>query len=215
MKKAVIFDLDGTLLNTISDLNNTVNLTYKYFGIAKENTKEKTMAMVGHGIKNLVEQMFVDNPSLKEEAYHKFLEIYDKEYYKTTLPYNGVNDLVDKLTYRGIKVGVNSNKNDIYVKKLIKMHFGKIKEDYVLGKVDGIKVKPDPEGANIIIDKMGVDKKDVLYIGDSPTDIQTAKNAGINFACVTWGFRSEKQLVDAGATRIINEPMEILRVIQY
>ncbi len=214
MKKAIIFDLDGTLLNTISDLNNTVNLTYKYYGIDKTNTEEKTMTMVGHGIKNLVEQLFVEYPELINLAYQKFLEIYDKEYYKTTIPYQGIKELIDELVKQDIKVGVNSNKNDTYTKKLIEIHFSNINQEFVLGKMDGIKVKPDPEGVNIILDRMNIDKKDALYIGDSPTDIKTALNAGIDSASVSWGFRSEKQLIEAKASRIINNPREILDVIK-
>lgn len=214
MKKAIIFDLDGTLLNTISDLNNTVNLTYKYYGIDKTNTEEKTMTMVGHGIKNLVEQLFVEYPELINQAYQKFLEIYDKEYYKTTIPYQGIKELIDELVKQDIKVGVNSNKNDTYTKKLIEIHFSNINQEFVLGKMDGIKVKPDPEGVNIILDRMNIDKKDALYIGDSPTDIKTALNAGIDSASVSWGFRSEKQLIEAKASRIINNPREILDVIK-
>lgn len=214
MKKAIIFDLDGTLLNTISDLNNTVNLTYKYYGIDKTNTEEKTMTMVGHGIKNLVEQLFVEYPELINQAYQKFLEIYDKEYYKTTIPYHGIKELIDELVKQDIKVGVNSNKNDTYTKKLIEIHFSNINQEFVLGKMDVIKVKPDPEGVNIILDRMNIDKKDALYIGDSPTDIKTALNAGIDSASVSWGFRSEKQLIEAKASRIINNPREILDVIK-
>ncbi len=214
MKKAIIFDLDGTLLNTIGDLNNTVNLTYKYFGINKVDSTDKTMSMVGHGIRNLVEQMFVEHPKLVDEAYKKFLEIYDSKYYKTTVPYDGMKDIVDKLIAEGIKIGVNSNKNDTYTKKLIEMHFSNINLDYVLGKCEGINVKPDPMGANLILKKMGIISSEALYIGDSPTDIKTALNANIDPISVTWGFRSKQQLIDSGAIRIVNKPEEILNILQ-
>lgn len=214
MKRAIIFDLDGTLLNTIGDLNNTVNLTYKYFNINKVDSIDKTMVMVGHGIKNLVEQMFIEYPELTNEAYKKFLEIYDKEYYKTTIPYDGIKELIDNLITKGIKIGVNSNKNDSYTKKLIEIHFSNINMDYVLGKKDNINFKPDPMGVNLILKKMNVLNSEALYIGDSPTDIKTALNANIDSASVTWGFRSKQQLIDNGAIRIINKPSEILNILQ-
>ena len=209
MKKAVIFDLDGTLLNTISDLNSSVNLTYKAFNIDKVDSTDKTMSMVGHGIKNLIEQCFIDYPELSDSAYKKFLEIYNDEYYKTTTAYQGIKEMVDILVNNGIKIGVNSNKNDSYSKKLIEIHFPNINQDLVLGHIDNMKVKPDPEGANLLISKMNVDKKDVVYIGDSSTDIKTAENAGIDSLSVTWGFRSEEELKPV-AHKLVYNPQEII-----
>lgn len=209
MKKAIIFDLDGTLLNTISDLNNSINLTYKAFNIDRVDSTEKTMSMVGHGIKNLIDQCFIDYPKLSDSAYMKFLEIYNDEYYKTTTPYQGIKEMVDTLVNNGIKIGINSNKNDSYSKKLIEIHFPNINQDLVLGHIDNMKVKPDPEGVNLLISKMNVDKKDVVYIGDSSTDIKTAENAGIDSLSVTWGFRSEEELKPV-AHKLIYNPQEII-----
>ncbi len=212
MKKAVIFDLDGTLLNTIYDLNNSINLTYKAFDIDKQNTIEKTMSQVGHGIKNLIEQCFIEYPNLSAKAYEKFLSIYDMEYYKNTIPYDGIKEMIDVLLENNIKIGVNSNKNDSYSKKLIELNFPSIDQDLVLGHIDSMNVKPDPEGANLIIKKMGVDKKDVVYIGDSKTDIKTAENAGIDSLSVTWGFRNKEELIDA-AHKFVYNPKEIIDYI--
>ena len=209
MKKAIIFDLDGTLLNTISDLNNSINLTYKAFNIDRVDSTKKTMSMVGHGIKNLIDQCFIDYPKLSDSAYKKFLEIYNDEYYKTTTPYQGIKEMIDILVNNGIKIGVNSNKNDSYSKKLIEIHFPNINQDLVLGHIDNMKVKPDPEGANLLISKMNVDKKDVVYIGDSSTDIKTAENAGIDSLSVTWGFRSEEELKPL-AHKLVYNPQEII-----
>ena len=209
MKKAIIFDLDGTLLNTISDLNNSINLTYKAFNIDRVDSTKKTMSMVGHGIKNLIDQCFIDYPKLSDSAYKKFLEIYNDEYYKTTTPYQGIKEMIDILVNNGIKIGVNSNKNDSYSKKLIEIHFPNINQDLVLGHIDNMKVKPDSEGANLLISKMNVDKKDVVYIGDSSTDIKTAENAGIDSLSVTWGFRSEEELKPL-AHKLVYNPQEII-----
>ncbi len=212
MKKAVIFDLDGTLLNTITDLNSSINLTYKAFNIDKVDSVDKTMSMVGHGIKNLIEQCFIDYKEISDSAYKKFLEIYNNEYYKTTIPYEGIKEMIDILVKNNIKIGVNSNKNDSYSKKLIEMHFPSINQELVIGHIEGMKVKPDPEGANLIIDKMNVDKKDVVYIGDSATDIKTAENANIDSLSVTWGFRSEEELRPF-AHKLVYSPQEIIDYI--
>ena len=211
MIRAIIFDLDGTLLNTISDLNNSINKTYKALNIDKENIEDITMARVGHGIHNLIEQCFPTN--LVEEAYKIFLEIYDKEYDKNTAPYKDIKKLIDTLIEKDIKVGVNSNKNDLYTKHLIEIHFPSINQDYVLGHIDNMKVKPDPEGVNLLIKKMDVLKEETIYVGDSPTDIKTAINAGIDVLSVTWGFRSKKQLIEANAKHLIDNPKEILDFI--
>ena len=140
-----------------------------------------------------------------------FLEVYEKEYDQNTKPYEGIKELVDILISKGIKVGVNSNKNDIYTKHLIKIHFPNINQDYVLGHLENMKVKPDPEGVNLLIKKMNVLKEETLYVGDSPTDIKTANNAGIDVLSVTWGFRSKEQLKDA--KHIIDNPKEILSYV--
>ena len=117
--------------------------------------------------------------------------------------------MIDTLVNNGIKIGVNSNKNDSYSKKLIEIHFPNINQDLVLGHIANMKVKPDPEGVNLLISKINVDKKDVVYIGDSSTDIKTAENAGIDSLSVTWGFRSEEELKPV-AHKLVYNPQEII-----
>ena len=167
------------------------------------------MSQVGHGIRNLISQCFVDYPDLVDSAYQKFLEIYNDEYYKTTVPYEGIKEMIDTLLKNNIKIGVNSNKNDSYSKKLIELNFPNINQELVLGHIENMKVKPDPEGANLIINRMNVDKKDVVYIGDSSTDIKTAENANIDSISVTWGFRSEEEL-KLVAHKLVYSPQEII-----
>lgn len=212
MKKGIIFDLDGTLINTITDLNAAVNLTYQELKIDKKDDVDTTMARVGHGIHNLIEQCFSDNSDLIEDAYKIFLKKYDQVYDKTSIPYPDINVLIDRLIENDIKIGVNSNKNDVYTKRLIELHFPNINQDWVLGHLDNMKVKPDPEGVNLIIKKMNLEKNDVIYVGDSLTDVQTAKNAEIDCLSVTWGFRSKKEL-EGHDNVLIEKPLEILKYL--
>ena len=212
MIKAIIFDLDGTLLNTIEDLNDSVNKTYEALGYDCKDSVLLTMAKVGHGIRNLISQCFKQEDV--EKAYKTFLEIYNKNYDKKTKPYNGIKELIDVLSERNILIGVNSNKNDIYTKHLIEKNFPKINLEYVLGHIEGVNVKPDPKGANLILEKMNVSNDECLYIGDSQTDYLTAINGGFVPLSVTWGFRSKEQLKEAGATNMVDSPMEILNYLE-
>lgn len=213
MIKGIIFDLDGTLLNTITDLNNSVNKTFKLMNVDKVNAEEKTMSEVGHGIKNLIEQIFSDTNVDIDKAYQTFLDVYKEEYTKHTKPYEGIKELIDELNNLNIKIGVNSNKNDEYTKHLIELNFNNINLNYVLGKTSNIKTKPDPEGLNYIINKMNLNKNEVIYCGDSPTDVKTASNANIRCISVTWGFRSEEVLRKVN-DNIVYKPSEILERIK-
>ena len=215
MIKGLIFDLDGTLLNTIDDLNNSVNDTYAYFGKETRNKPEETMAMVGHGMRNLIVQMFPgEDEEHIEKALSVFLGYYDKQYAVCTRPYEGIAEMVDALIAEGYKVGVNSNKNHNYTAHLIKQHFPKIPEEYVTGVRPGDKTKPDPENVNRVIGEMGLEKNEVLYVGDSPTDYKTAINAGTEFVGVSWGYRSKDVIINAGAKTVVDSPEELLRYVR-
>lgn len=212
MIKGIIFDLDGTLLNTINDLNRACNITYEKMGVNKIDSVNTTKSLVGHGIKDLISKCFKDSEVDINEAYNTFLDVYRNEYYKTSLPYEGINELIDKLIKLNIKIGVNSNKNDEYTRHLIELNFPSINLDYVLGKIDTIKTKPDPKGLNIIINKMNLNNSEVIYCGDSPTDVLTAKNGNLKCISVTWGFRS-KDILKEYNDILVDKPSEILELI--
>lgn len=212
MYKGIIFDLDGTLLYTITDLNNSLNETFKLMNVKRVNSEELTMSQVGHGIKNLISKAFKGLNVDEEKAYETFLSVYDKKYLENTKAYEGIKELIEELNNLNIKIGVNSNKNDKYTKELIKKNFPNINLDYVLGKIENIKVKPDPEGVNLIIDKMNLNKDEVIYCGDSKTDYNTAYNAGIKCISVSWGFRSKEKLLEVN-DMVVDKPKEIIKII--
>lgn len=214
MIKGIIFDLDGTLLNTITDLNNSVNDTYKFFNYDKRNSEEETMSYVGHGIRNLIKKCFVDkDDTFIDEALEVFLNYYNYQYCNFTRPYEGVVETVNTLLNKGIKVGVNSNKNNNYTKHLIQINFPGINQDYVTGVKPGDKTKPDPTNVNSIIEKMNLNKEDILYVGDSPTDVQTAINANLKPIGVSWGFRDKANILKAGALIVVDKPQELLELL--
>lgn len=213
MIKGLIFDLDGTLLNTISDLANSVNAVLEDYGFETFSDEEYKLK-VGDGFKVLIEKALpLDKHDLVDEALEKFLYYYDKNYSSLTKAYDGIDDLLHKLQNKGIKLAVNSNKRDDYTKSLINSNFKDINFVDIIGQTNGINKKPDPTAANIIIEKMGLDKSEVLYIGDSATDIKTASNAHLSSVGVDWGFRGYKELKSAGATYIVYKPLDILDLI--
>ena len=214
MIKGIIFDLDGTLLNTIDDLTNSVNDTLKFFNDERRNTNEQTMAMVGHGMKNLIKNLFPGkDESFILKALDVFLDAYARQYTNCTKPYEGIKELIDSLIEKGYKVGVNSNKNNDYTLHLIKLHFPNMNTEYVTGVKPGDKIKPDPTNVNGIINKMELKNDEILYVGDSPTDYQTSKNANLKFVGVSWGYRTKEQIHNAGADIIIDNASEILNLL--
>ncbi len=213
--KGIIFDLDGTLIDTIEDIGNSVNAVLEDYGYPTY-TKDEYKLMVGHGFMNLIKRAMPEG--LKEDQYEegllKFTYYYDKLYMDTTHPYEGIYDLLKELNRRGIKIAVNSNKQDDYTKKLIEHCFKGVDFVDVIGSRNNIPNKPDPTSALEIIDKMQLAKDEVIYIGDSETDIKTGKNANLKTIGVSWGFRSVEVLESVHADVIVNKPQDILAYLE-
>ncbi len=212
--KAVIFDLDGTLLNTLEDLFNATNFALKNNGYP-ECTIEEVRSFVGNGFKKLIERALKKN--LATANFDKvFLE--GKNYYSqhnldSTAPYPGIYDLFENLKNDGIKIAVVSNKPDADVKSLCKYFFADfVTDDLAVGENEalGIKKKPSPESVLHILKKLNLSKDQALYVGDSEVDIQTAKNAGLKCVSVAWGFKSIDFLKENGASHIIQKAEELL-----
>jgi phosphoglycolate phosphatase len=212
---SVIFDLDGTLANTIQDITEAANFAMRKFGMP-EHTAEEYKYFVGDGIKELIERAVPETDKGDEEkvsaCLDAFRQYYRENYCVYTKPYDGIYETLDKLKRVGIVLGVVTNKNEEAVKlivaKLFKGYF-----DIVIGNSDRVKQKPDPESVNEIMAQYHLTPDEVVFVGDSYTDIRTAKNAGIKGVGVLWGFRTRKELEDEGADFVISEPTDLLAII--
>ena len=213
MYEFIVFDLDGTLLDTLDDLTSAVNAALTAYQLPKR-TREEVRGFIGNGIVKLMERAVGENV-LQDTTFNEVLTAF-KEYYKAhcadeTKPYDGVMELLQELKARGVKTAVLSNKADFAVKLLAKEYFGDLLEEAVgENEAAGIRKKPAPDGLFAVMEKLGAAKNNTVYIGDSEVDIQTAKNAGVDCISVTWGFKDREFLAENGAKILINSPMEIL-----
>ena len=210
MKKLVIFDLDGTLLNTITDLGKACNYALEQMGFAPHPIQAYAY-MVGNGVRNLMKKAQQD---ADEETIDKLLE-YFKEYYNehcldTTKPYPGIVELLTNLSNDGVAIAVASNKYQEATDKIIKGCLPEFNFVAVEGQIEGRHRKPDPSIIFSILEKFPVSKKDVIYVGDSGVDIECAKRACIESIGVSWGFRSVAELRKENADFIVSNPAEIL-----
>ena len=210
--KAIVFDCDGTLLDTISDLTNAVNFALQSVN-APMQTDVDTLGMVGNGIKKLVERSLPDNKKeLFDVAFKKFKEYYNDHYDDFTKPYQGIPETLQILKEKGYVLLLVSNKNTLFLEKL----YNKFFYDTIsvsLGETEGLKPKPAPDMVEYVVKKVGIDKKDAVYVGDSDVDIQTAKNSGLDCISVSWGFKTREDLIKYGANIIIDAPQELLEMV--
>lgn len=212
--KGIIFDLDGTLLDTIDDLSDSMNEVLKKYNYPIF-TSEEYKFKVGAGFKGLTLNSFpkeTDN-AIIDEGIKLFAEIYDKRYLNKTKPYKGIDDILDTLAKMSIKLGINSNKRNDYTNNLTMKFFERIPFVRIYGERNGIPKKPDPTSALEIAEAMDLKPEEVLYVGDSSIDMMTAKNAGMDGVGVLWGFRSYEELNKYGANYIISAPDELLGII--
>lgn len=212
MIKLIIFDLDGTLLDTIEDLANATNHALKQFNFPLHDAGTYRF-FVGNGIEKLIERALPEehrNADAISMVKHEFLKYYMFHADDCTKPYPGISELLNKLQREGFQLGVASNKMHDATVDLVKRFFPEINFTSVLGQRDGIPVKPSPEILDEIVSRAGVLKSETLYVGDSGVDAMTASNAGIAFIGVLWGFRPRQELEEAGAERFVEHPEEIL-----
>lgn len=213
MINTIIFDLDGTLLNTIEGLKNSTNFALKKFN-CPEITLEQTRSFVGNGVRKLIERAIPNgekNPDF-EKCLNTFKEHYSKTMYQKTVAYDGIEDMLTELKKRGIKTGVVSNKFDTAVKELCKNYFDGL-IIVAIGESPNVRKKPAPDSVLKAMEILGAKPENTLYVGDSDVDIQTAKNSNLKSVGVTWGFRDRELLEKEGADFIINTPCELLELI--
>ena len=217
-KRYAIFDLDGTLLDTLDDLTDSMNYILGMHNFPLR-TRDEVRNFVGNGVRKLVERAVPPEYKADEEFIDKFYDDFSR-YYNShsdikTSPYPGTLDMLDKLIHSDFDIAIVSNKIDSAVKSLSAKFFGeRIKS--AIGEKPSVRHKPEPDMVFMAMEEMGADKENSIYIGDSEVDIQTAKNAGIPCISVLWGFKDRKFLEDSGATVIV-ESMEELgeRLVNY
>ncbi|MCQ2448083.1 MAG: HAD family hydrolase [Oscillibacter sp.] len=214
MYRTVIFDLDGTLLNTIGDLAGAGNWVCRKNGWP-EHSLEEFMTMVGHGIPNLVSRFSppeVQSPLFQMKALTDFNEYYSQHNMDLTKPYPGIVELLAQIGAEGIRMAVYSNKADQFSQEII-AHFFPGTFDFVLGKRKEFPVKPDPAGVKFVLEQLGAKREETLFVGDSSVDIQTAHHADLKACGVTWGFRSKESLIEAGADFLAEDAAALKQVI--
>lgn len=211
--KAVIFDLDGTLTDTLADLTNSVNFALSEFGFPKRSADE-VRSFVGNGVRRLINlSVPCGTPeNVCEECLNAFKAHYEKNSCVNTKPYDGINEVLEALKNKGIKTAVVTNKVHWAAEEIVN-HFFEGFTDVTVGQVDGVAQKPAPDGIFCALEKLGVPKENAVYVGDSEVDCITAHNAGIPCIGVTWGFRDREILEENAAEFIADTPMEILKCI--
>ena len=215
MKKLVIFDLDGTLLDTIADLAESANYALKQLGYPT-NDVETIRTFVGNGINKLLERALPSHEQTEENVIRMrshFVPYYDVHNADLSNPYPGIVSLLEDLQAKGIQIAVASNKYQEATVKLVKQYFPDIDFIEILGQREGINVKPDPTIVFDILQKADVSKEDILYVGDSGVDMQTAINAGVDAVGVTWGFRPRAELESFQPMGLIDKAEDLLEFI--
>lgn len=211
----VIFDLDGTLLDTIGDLAVACNAVLALRGLP-QHTYDEYCRFVGNGIMRLVERALPEElriPDTVAAVRADFVKYYTEHIDTRTKPYAGIPELVAGLARRGVRMAVASNKFQAGTEKLVRLFFPDVAFAAVLGQRVGVPLKPDPAVVEEILALTGVAKGRVLYVGDSGVDMQTAAAAGVRSVGVTWGFRERRELEQTGAQHIVDVPGEILNLL--
>lgn len=216
MIRCCIFDLDGTLLNTLEALTYITNLTLEHFGY-KPVDEAHIKTFVGDGYKMLVERALKFSGDVELEHYQEALTVYMELFEKNSMhqvrPYEGIRMLLEGLKARKIKIAVLSNKPHLQTVGNIETVFGEGYFDYVAGEQPGIPKKPDPEGVRRILEIFGEEPENCLYFGDTNTDMQTGLGAGLMTVGVTWGFRDRRELESFQPQYVIDHPEEVFERI--
>ena len=214
--KAVIFDLDGTLINSLESIAMGVNTVLSELSL-KTHTLEDYRKFIGNGVRELIRQALISSGDTELKFFEKALELHKAAYKKYALyklvPYEGINEVLKELKKNNILIAVNTNKPQDRAVEVVNIIFGEDMFDIIVGQVDERPRKPAPDGCLYIADKLGLQPCECIYIGDTEVDMKTGKSAGMYTVGATWGFRTRKELEENDADLIIAEPMELINCI--
>ena len=214
--QAIILDVDGTLLDTLRDLADSMNSTLRHFGFPVHKL-EKYKYFVGEGIENLVRRSLPDSdktdPGLISRCIEMMQQIYERNWNVKSRPYPGIPELLDALTARGLKMAVLSNKPHELTQKAIEGLLPAWRFEVVMGERPPVPRKPDPSSALEIANRLGVEPARFLYLGDTATDMKTANAAAMYAVGALWGFRNAEELIESGAKKLIAKPAELLELL--
>jgi len=215
--KAVIFDLDGTLLNTLDDIAESMNTALREFGFPAHSLDEYKY-MVGHGLRPLVERAVPPSqrtPTVLSQVEQRLRAIYQSRWDRKTRLYPGVAELLDKLSEARINLNILSNKPHEYTVVVVEKFLSRWTFALVLGQKNDIPKKPAPAGALLIARKLGLPPASIVYLGDTSVDMETARQAGMLPLGVSWGFRPPTELYQAGARAVLQQPLELLDFLAF
>ncbi|MBO4432209.1 MAG: HAD-IA family hydrolase [Clostridia bacterium] len=215
MIKAVLFDLDGTLADSLKDLAAATNFAIKKFGFPEREVKAFKY-FAGDGMPKMIERALPENDNGKDtvsKILPVFMDYYAEHYCDNTEPYLGMPSLIDALKADNLLVAVVTNKAEIMARKVVEKLYGN-RFDLIIGKREGIPAKPDPTAALIAMKELGVKPQECVFVGDSKMDVKTGVNSGAYPVGVLWGFREKDELIEGGAMSIIKKPEELLEIIK-
>lgn len=209
----IIFDMDGTILDTLEDLTDSINASLSGNGLP-ERSLEEVRSFVGNGIYLLVKRAVPEGTSgtVIDQVYRDFMEYYPLHCSDKTQAYEGIPEVISSLREKGYLTAVVSNKADIAVQELCKQYFEGL-FDFAVGEREGIQKKPAPDSVFEVMKRLQAEPERTVYVGDSEVDVETAKNAHIACIAVNWGFRSEACLKAQGAEIILSEPRKLLDLV--
>lgn len=213
--EAVIFDLDGTLLDTLADLADSTNIVLERFGFPEHNL-EAYKYFVGDGMEKLTERALPEGHRDREtvsQALNVLKEIYGERQTNKTVPYHGITELLDALREKGLKTAVLSNKPQEFTQEIIGHMLAGWHFEKVMGSRPGVPKKPDPTAAIELADNLNIHASKILYLGDTNIDMKTANAAGMFAVGALWGFRTREELITGGAKEIIKHPLDLMELL--
>lgn len=212
MKKAVVFDLDGTLINSLPDISAAMNRSLRKFGLP-EIEEDAYKFKVGNGVIKLTERAVGERTDKMDDVLHAYMEDYAKNCRVASYAYPGIAETMQGLIDRGLHVCVLSNKDQADTESVLRCYFPGIRFSVMRGRVPGVPLKPDPAGALLIAQALSVDPADCWYVGDTSMDMNCGNAAGMETVGVLWGFRPREELIAGGAQHLIAEPRELLELV--